>query len=66
MTAVGRLGEVANGGFGAFRFAKPELGQMTGLEKADRPLGARSMHSQDGNAAVRLGPRLNGRLATAA
>ena len=39
----GRLGEVANGSFGAFRFAKPGLTRMTGLEEADRPLGVQTV-----------------------
>ena len=38
----GREGEIANGRFGAFRFAKPGLGRLAGLEKVDRPLGVTS------------------------
>jgi len=38
----GRLGEVANVGFGAFKFKKPRLGWSAALEKAGWPEWARS------------------------
>jgi len=45
MTLPGRLGEVANGRFGALQFAISGFGWLTGLEKRDWPEWAYSCQS---------------------